>query len=177
MEVLVKENGRLVAENNQLHVDVMSAAESAQKRDREHYQSSKALECQIAELAYWKNCTLKKVKELEAENQGLRTKLQDLLKTGVHEPGAMDLSESLDLESRTQAETENQSEENQSQNTINLDIMKSADARFRAKLLLYQSCSLFRITDLERKTAELQQENDVLREETVRLLVRRLCQC
>ena len=96
MEVLRRENSRLVAENNQLHVDVMTATESVREKEREYYQKSKALECQIAELTYWKSCSMKKLKQLEAENEGLRRKIQTHLIEENREAGALDMIQSLD---------------------------------------------------------------------------------
>ena len=97
MEVLRRENSRLVAENNQLHVDVMTATESVREKEREYYQRSKALECQIAELTYWKSCSVKKLKQLEAENEGLRSKIQTHLMEDNEESGELDMIQSLDL--------------------------------------------------------------------------------
>lgn len=127
MQVLSRENSRLVAENNQLHVDIMSAIEAAKGKEREHYQSAKALECQIAELAYWKNCTLKKLKELEADNQGLRSKMQETLKNGFKETGVMDMTASLDLNCEPETATETTPEA--SQKGTEVDIVRAADAR------------------------------------------------
>lgn len=95
MDALVQENGRLVAENNQLHVDVMTAAETAARQSREHYQTSKAMECEIAELVYWKKCTLKRLKELESENQGLKAKLNETLIHPIQDSEGLELSHVL----------------------------------------------------------------------------------
>eukprot|EP00803_Ostreobium_quekettii_P006651 evm.model.scf_534.11 EVM.evm.TU.scf_534.11 scf_534:64730-78765(+) len=81
VEVLRKDAGRLTAENNALHVELIKDAEKLQKAERDHYQESKRLDSQIAELAYWRNQTVEKFRSLEAENHGLKCRIEELLGT------------------------------------------------------------------------------------------------
>lgn len=79
IDVLKKDGGRLTAENNNLHLELIRSTEKYERREREHYQETKKLEDQIAELAYWKAQTVERFKDLENENNGLKEKLKDLL--------------------------------------------------------------------------------------------------
>lgn len=79
VEVLKKDAGRLVAENNQLHVELIRDAERMQQYEKERYQEVKQLESQIAELSYWRNQTVEKFRCLEAENHGLKCRIEELM--------------------------------------------------------------------------------------------------
>ncbi|GMH37469.1 hypothetical protein BSKO_05342 [Bryopsis sp. KO-2023] len=83
IQVLKKDSGRLVAENNDLHLELIRATEKFETREREHYQEIKKLENQITELAYWKAQTVEGFRAKESENSRLKEKLKDVLNLGA----------------------------------------------------------------------------------------------
>ena len=83
---LTRDAGRLASENNQLHLQLLKAADVADKADREHYQQVKKLEGQVTELACWKHQTAGRFHTLEQENAGLRAKVEDILRLGAKYP-------------------------------------------------------------------------------------------
>ena len=83
---LTRDAGRLAGENNQLHLQLLKAADVADKADREHYQQVKKLEGQVTELACWKHQTAGRFQTLEQENAGLRAKVEDILRMGEKYP-------------------------------------------------------------------------------------------
>lgn len=74
--MLKRENGRLANECNQLHQQLIQEAEEQDKHARSHYQSTKRLEAEIAELSFWKQQMLDRLSSLEKENQGLKRQMQ-----------------------------------------------------------------------------------------------------
>ncbi|DBA89546.1 hypothetical protein WJX79_004564 [Trebouxia sp. C0005] len=86
VEGLTRDAGRLGNENNQLHLQLLKAADVADKADRDHYQQVKKLEGQLTELACWKHQTAGRFHSLEQENAGLRVKVEDILRLGEKHP-------------------------------------------------------------------------------------------
>ena len=86
VEGLTRDAGRLANENNQLHLQLLKAADVADKADRDHYQQVKKLEGQVTELACWKHQTAGRFHSLEQENAGLRAKVEDILRLGEKHP-------------------------------------------------------------------------------------------
>ncbi len=86
VEGLTRDAGRLANENNQLHLQLLKAADVADKADRDHYQQVKKLEAQLTELACWKHQTAGRFHSLEQENAGLRAKVEDILRLGEKHP-------------------------------------------------------------------------------------------
>lgn len=163
--MLRKEISRLTAENNQLHVNIINESESCKVKEREHYQNLKSLECEIAELAYWKNCTLKKLKELETQNEEMKTKLEKGVIPDVATEANLDMTAALERKDKTEPPT--------AAETINLDIVRTADARYIFSLLclLINTQNRARITELEDTVKQSIGEIQNLKDENVHLLV------
>lgn len=83
---MTRDAGRLASENNQLHLQLLKAADVADKADREHYQQVKRLEAQVTELSCWKHQTAGRFHTLEHENAGLRAKVEEILRLGEKYP-------------------------------------------------------------------------------------------
>jgi predicted nuclease with TOPRIM domain len=81
--VLKREAAQLASENNQLHLRLIKETEHSDLREREHYQQLKGLEGRVAELSFWKAKTQERFAALEAEKEGLRGRLQELLSDGA----------------------------------------------------------------------------------------------
>ena len=86
MDGLTRDAGRLASENNQLHLQLLKAADVADKTDREHYQEIKRFEGQVTELSCWKHQTAGRFHILEQENAGLRAKVEEILRLGEKYP-------------------------------------------------------------------------------------------
>jgi hypothetical protein len=80
VEALKRDSARLVAENNQLHLQLMSHAEQYGATLRQNYHQSKRLEDQLAELSFVKQKTLERYLAREKENDGLKEKLASVAK-------------------------------------------------------------------------------------------------
>eukprot|EP00884_Botryococcus_braunii_P001453 jgi/Botrbrau1/11308/Bobra.0038s0069.1 len=81
VEALKRDSARLTAENNQLHLQLMSQAEQHAASQRENYHQTKRLEDQLAELSFIKQKTIERYLALEQENEGLKEKLGLILKS------------------------------------------------------------------------------------------------
>lgn len=79
VEALKRDSARLTAENNQLHLQLMSQSEQLAATQRENYHQTKRLEDQLAELTFLKQKTIERYLALEQENEGLREKLGSIL--------------------------------------------------------------------------------------------------
>ncbi|GBG76695.1 hypothetical protein CBR_g22913 [Chara braunii] len=79
VEVLLKENGRLVRENNQLHMQIIQEAEVGSTSQRESSLHMRRLEGEIESLRYWKTQSMDRMRVLESDNEALRNRLQQLL--------------------------------------------------------------------------------------------------
>lgn len=74
--------GRLAAENNALHEQLLAEGERRAALQKEAYSATKRLEGQLAELAYWKGQAGARYESLERDNAALRRKVAELLKLG-----------------------------------------------------------------------------------------------
>ena len=78
-----RDTGRLVQENNQLHQQLIHAAESSDQQRSQHYQRVKELEGEIAGLSFWKNQAQARFDRSEGEVRALKERLEELLKLGA----------------------------------------------------------------------------------------------
>jgi hypothetical protein len=65
LEVVRQESGRLLSENNQLHLELIRQAEQHGQSAREGYMASKLLEGRVADLAYWKQHNQERTEALD----------------------------------------------------------------------------------------------------------------
>lgn len=85
--------GRLTTENNQLHLKLIQEGERYDQHEKEQYQKHKTVEESNAQLAYWKSQAYGRLRTLETENNDLKQRLADLVKStekraakGLNEP-------------------------------------------------------------------------------------------
>jgi DNA repair ATPase RecN len=78
-----KDAARLVQDNNQLHQQLIHAAEKFDAQQSQHYQRVKELESEISELSFWKHQALKRFEASERDVQAMKERLQELLNLGV----------------------------------------------------------------------------------------------
>jgi hypothetical protein len=79
LEVVRQESGRLLSENNQLHLELIKQAEKHGRQEKEGYLASKKLEGQVADLSYWKQHNQERLEALDRENAQLKQKLAALV--------------------------------------------------------------------------------------------------
>lgn len=79
LEVVRQESGRLLNENNQLHLELIKQAEKHDKKDQQNYLSVKKLEGQVSDLAYYKQHHKERMEALDEENAQLKHRLEQLL--------------------------------------------------------------------------------------------------
>ena len=80
MEVLKLDAGRVIAENSQLHVQLIQQAEQYDTREKDHYKHVKRLEDREAELSYWKHQAIDRFQKVDKENAELRKRVEQLLR-------------------------------------------------------------------------------------------------
>jgi hypothetical protein len=78
--VLKLDAGKVIAENSQLHVQLVQQAEQYDTREKDHYKHVKRLEDREAELSYWKHQAIDRFQKVERENSELKKRLEQLLK-------------------------------------------------------------------------------------------------
>lgn len=78
-ELLRQENGRLLKENNELHLARMKDAEAGRAKERSSWLAQKKMEDELAELQFWKTQAAGRFESLEKEKDGLQLQLQKQL--------------------------------------------------------------------------------------------------
>lgn len=78
-ELLRQENGRLLKENNELHLARMKDAEAGRAKERSSWLAQKKMEDELAELRFWKMQAGGRFESLEKEKDGLHLQLQKQL--------------------------------------------------------------------------------------------------
>ncbi len=76
MEAMRQECGRLTADNNELHVQLIAESERAEAAQREAYVRAKALEAQVVELRLWKQQASTCMEAQERGNAALRKQVR-----------------------------------------------------------------------------------------------------
>ena len=79
LEVVRQESGRLLNENNQLHLELIKQAEQHERSDKERYLAAKKLEDQVAELSFLKQFNKESMKAMDRENAQLKQRLDELM--------------------------------------------------------------------------------------------------
>ena len=82
VEVLRREVGRLTAETNRLHGDLLAEAEARAAAEAATRQQSQRAEARAADAEFAKQQALQRGAELERERDGLRARVHDLLAFG-----------------------------------------------------------------------------------------------
>lgn len=83
MEGIKEDMAKTVRENNQLHVQLIQAAEAVDAEQTAHYKKVKELEHELCELSFWKHQALARFDAYERENEGLKQRLADVLRLGA----------------------------------------------------------------------------------------------
>ena len=74
-EAFKHDANRVTGENNRLHRQQLQAADTSDAASRQSYKETKARDAQLAELGFWKQRQVEKIRVLEAENEGLKARL------------------------------------------------------------------------------------------------------
>lgn len=88
VEALKRDCVRLTADNNQLHLELLSQTEQHKAFQRESYSKSRHLEDQLAEVDFVRQKTIERYLALEKENEGLKEKMKQLMKL---DPGKLQI--------------------------------------------------------------------------------------
>ena len=103
MEVMKRENGKVLKENSLLHMELIKKDEACDEKLRAAAAEARELENVVAELGFWKRQHVEKYATLEREYEACKEKLNDVI-TGTYAfskvPGEdikarMELSEAL----------------------------------------------------------------------------------
>ncbi len=79
LEVVRQESGRLLNENNQLHIELIKQAEKHDKKDQQSYLTVKKMEGQVSDLTYYKQHHKERMEVMDKENTQLKHRLEQLL--------------------------------------------------------------------------------------------------
>lgn len=82
LDIVKQDCGRVTAENNNLHVQLIEEAEKYEQLQKDSYQKIKKLEDKLAELSYWQQQAIGRYDVLEKDNAALRKRVAELLKMG-----------------------------------------------------------------------------------------------
>ena len=79
VEVLKKDNARLLQENNSLHMGLIARSEHEDAVEKTSSLAQRKMEDEMAELLFFKSESVGKMKSLESENDALKKRAQSLL--------------------------------------------------------------------------------------------------
>ena len=79
MEVLRRENGKVLKENSLLHMEIIRKDEECDERLRSAAAASRKLEDEVTELKFWKQQHIERYLELEKIHGGVKAKLDTVL--------------------------------------------------------------------------------------------------
>ncbi|GAB4818323.1 hypothetical protein N2152v2_005369 [Parachlorella kessleri] len=82
LEVLKREVGRLTGESSQLRQDLLREADARAALEKDHYQTGRQLEAQLAAAYFAREQVIQRLTVVEQENEGLRSKAASLLSVG-----------------------------------------------------------------------------------------------